>query len=236
MTLHLGAPAPTGAPPVDAPPLVAPTPDASAIAPSLVVGWSTAATALRAAAASPTPMLVRLDPAGHAPIFVDFRHNAFSWDVPLELFPDEPSEVVVRTIAAQPDHGPLFDLPGRELDGLLWLVGLHGFAGGPASWIRPGTRVRLVRWPNFTVLPRQMAHIRMTAALVNAHLTTGELARATGVPISDAQRLVNALTLMDAVDVRVDEAAAPAFVPDAAAVAGSGERGIFRRLRMRLGI
>lgn len=194
------------------------------------LGWSSAAMAIHSAIHQPTPAVLRLDIIGHPPIAVDLRYHAFMWEGDLARFPDEPPHVEVRSAVAPPDAGPIFELPGLELDILLWLVGLNSFSGSPATWLRRGERYRLQRWPNFTVLPRRMDHIRMTAALVNAPLSVDELSAATGVPVSDAQRLINALTLMEAVEITSAAPVTPVVIPT------QPERGLFRRLRERLGI
>lgn len=200
--------------------------------PALTPGWATAAESMYAALRDPRPTLMRIDIAGHPPVAVDFPRRQFFWEGSIERFPDEPSRVSVRTVDSTPETAAALGTGGQDLAILLWTVGMESFGGTPATWLRPGDRYRLSQWPNFTVLPRRMAHLRMTAALVNAYLSIDELATVTATPVSDVQRLVNALTLLDVVDVAADAPSdLAAWLPEPAP-----EKSLFRRLRDRLGL
>lgn len=193
-------------------------------------GWESAATAVHAIRKFHDPMLLSLEAAGHPPMVIDFRHRAFAWDAPLSAFPQAPDSVYVATQAIGPADPAPFPLPGRSVDALLWMIGLHAFPSGPAPWRKPGERYRLSRWPNLTDLPHDPDQLRMIAALGNVSLDAAELAESTGTDPVPAQRLLNALTLMDA--VRVSEPIAfdvPMVRPR------PDRRGLFARLRDRLG-
>lgn len=206
-------------------------------------GWTGAAIAVRSILLISTPLLLRLAPDNLAPIYIDFRHHAFQWDQPMSSFPAMPAAVDVETEPAPVGSPPLFDLPGQNLDNLLWLMGLHSFSGEAASWLRPGDRYRLSRWPNFTELAHDMTQMRMVSILANGAFTADELATATSTNPLEARRLINALSLMGILSVidaaTVAASAAPAVAPVApAAQAGDDatSSSLFRRLRDRLGL
>lgn len=192
-----------------------------------VIGWASAATAIHSVRRIPTPVLLRLDVVGHGSIAVDFRHHAFHWETPLERFPEDPGAVLVETHPTTADAPAPFDLPGRDLDGLLWLVGQHAFRDRAASWLWGDDRYRLTRWPNLAELPISLEQVRMTAMLGNVAATPAELADAVGVPVGEAQRLINAYSLMGILRSAPAEAA-PVAQP-------TPVRGLLGRLRQRLG-
>jgi hypothetical protein len=195
-------------------------------------GWAAAATAVHAVRLVAAPVVLQLAVAGHAAILIDVRYRAFEWDVPLDRFPVGADAVIVHTEPLDPDAPPLFDLPGRDLDGLLWTMGLHAFGEDPAGWMRPGDRHRLARWPNFTELAHTPEQLRMTAMLGNAFLTADELADAAGTRVGEAQRLLNALGLMDGLRSAAGDVAPPPTMRHGRTAKG---RGLFARLRDRLG-
>jgi len=214
------------------------TPTSSAALPSVEhgnTGWTGAAIAVRSILQIPTPLLLRLAPTGVDPLYIDFRYHAFTWTVPLAQFPPDPAVVDVETEPAPPGSPPLFELPGKNLDTLLWAIGLHAFNGASASWLRGGDRYRLKRWPNFTELPHSIDQMRMTALLGNAFFSVEELAVAAETSVENARRLTNALSLMGVLkDADVEAAAAP--VAQIQAESGQESNSLFRRLRNRLGL
>jgi hypothetical protein len=197
------------------------------------VGWTSAAIAVHSILQIPQPMFLRLEPAGFGPITIDFRHHAFEWGTSLQEFPDEPATVFVETEPTTHDEPPLFALPGADLDTLLWVMGLHSFQDDRAFWLRPGDHYRLTRWPDLTSLDHTMDQMRMIAMLGNITLSVEQLAVAADVPLAHAQRLVNALSLMGVLESAVEARAAAnaQAVPPA-----SGHRGLFSRLREKLGL
>jgi hypothetical protein len=205
-------------------------------------GWTSAAIAICSTMQIPAAMLLRLQPAGLPPIYIDFQHRAYEWEAGLESFPANPSSVDVETEQAAANGRPLFELPGESLEKLLWAIGLHAFPGAPASWLRPGDRYRLKRWPNLVELPHGVDHMRMTSILGAAFVTADELATAAASDAASAQRLINAFSLMGILTVTSAQQAAPAQVAHTeaavAAVADETARSgsLFRRLRDRLGL
>ncbi len=197
----------------------------------VTVGWTQAAIAVSSVLSLNTPMHLKMHIEMHGPLLIDFRHHAFSWATPLEYFPVDAVHTRLETVPTGPDEPPLFELPGQDLDGLLWEMGLNSFGGAPAFWLGPNERYRLTRWPNLTRHSHNMSHVRMIAALGNAYVSTAELAAFAGVGASDAQRLVNALSLMQILS-RSSAAPAPAVAPPTAA---AKRKSLFDRLRKRLG-
>lgn len=194
------------------------------------VGWTRAAIAVHSMLQIPVPMFLRLEADEHPPLVIDFRHHAFDWAVAMADFPAHPLEVTVETEPTTAEAAPLFALPGRNLDSLLWEIGQHSFAGMPASWLRPGDRYKLTRWPNLTEHAHTLTQMRMTAMLGNVFLTADELAVAADVELASAQSLLNAFSLMGILQTSSEAAVA---VPVVAPVAS---RGLFDRLRERLGL
>ena len=195
------------------------------------IGWTQAAIAISSVMVLKTPMNLKMNIEMHGPLLIDFEHHAFSWATPLEHFPADAVHTGLETIAGGPGAPPLFELPGRDLDGLLWQIGLNSFDGAPAFWLSPGERYRLTRWPNLTQHSHDMSQVKMIAVLGNAYVSTEELSKYTGVALVDAQRLVNALSLMRILS-RSAEAPATAVVPETAA---SKRQSLLGRLRKRLG-
>jgi hypothetical protein len=195
------------------------------------VGWTQAAIAISSVMVLKTPMNLKMNIEMHGPLLIDFEHHAFSWSTPLEHFPVDAVHTGLETIPGGVGAPPLFELPGIDLDGLLWQIGLNSFDGAPAFWLSSGERYRLTRWPNLTQHSHTMSHVKMIAVLGNAYVSTDELAKYTGVALTDAQRLVNALSLMRILS-RSAEAPAAAVVPETAA---TKRQSLFGRLRKRLG-
>ena len=210
---------------------VAETPAQAAPDYPVTLGWTQAVMAVHSVMALNTPVNLRMDIEMHGPLLIDFRHHAFAWSTPLEYFPVDAVHTRLNTEPTSADAPPFFELPGQDLDGLLWQMGLNAFGGDAAFWLSPGERYRLSRWPNLTRHSHNMTHVRMIAVLGNAHATTAELAAFAGVDESEAQRLINALSLMR---VLTSSAAAPAATM-APQTAAAKRQSLFGRLRKRLG-
>jgi len=209
-----------------------PSPDMDVADLAYTRGWSSAAIAVHSILSISTPMFLRLRVDGHPSLLVDFRHHAFDWATTAEHFPTDPSRVIVETEPTTESAPALFLLPGRNLDSLLWMIGLNSFGDTSASWLRPGDRHRLLRWPNLSQLRHTVAQMHMTAMLGNAALTVPELASIAGVTVADAQRLINALSLMGILEATRDQTPPPVA---AASEVVAPPTGLFARLRARLG-
>jgi len=197
------------------------------------IGWTTAAIAVHSILQISVPMFLRLQPEGYGPIVIDFRHHAFVWATSLANFPAEPATVHVETEPTSYEEPPIFLLPGSDLDRLLWVMGLNSFQDARAFWLRPGDRYRLLRWPDLAGLDHSVDQMQMIALLGNVALSVDELAQTAGVPLAQAQRLINALSLMGVLESAV-EARIASLAQDAPAT--STHRSLFSRLREKLGI
>ncbi len=197
----------------------------------VTVGWTHAAIAVTSAPRLKTAVNITMHIEMHGPLVIDFRHHAFAWSTPLELFPVDAVHTGIETSPAGPDDPPAFELPGQDLDGLLWQMGINSFGGAPAYWLPRGERYRLIRWPNLTQHVHDIRQLQMMAVLGNTHATTTELATIVGVEESDAQRLINTLSLMGILARSADAPPAPVVTQTAAAKRQS----LFSRLRKRLG-
>ena len=110
-------------------------------------------------------------------------------------------------------------------------MGLHAFDGRAAFWLSPDDRYRLTRWPNLTQHSHNLSHVRMIAVLGNAYASAAELAAYADVEVSEAQRMINALSLM-----RILSASAAAPAAEMAPQSPEAKReSLFSRLRKRLG-
>jgi hypothetical protein len=197
----------------------------------VTVGWTQAVMAVHSVLSLNSPVHLRMDIEMHGPLLIDFRHHAFSWSTPLEHFPVDAVHTRLQTVPTSADAPPYFELPGQDLDGLLWEMGIHSFGGAAAFWLAPDERYRLTRWPNLTRHSHNMNQVRMIAVLGNAYASTAELAAFAGVEESEAQRLINALSLMRIL-TRSSAVAAATVVPETAA---AKRQSLFGRLRKRLG-
>jgi hypothetical protein len=197
----------------------------------VTVGWTHAAIAVNSALRLNTAVNLTMHIEMHSPLLIDLRHHAYSWSTPLELFPVDAVHTGLETSPIGPDDPPYFELPGSDLDGLLWEMGINSFGGARAYWLPPDERYKLTRWPNLTQHSHTMRQMQMIAVLGNTYASTGELAALAGVEESEAQRLINALSLMRIL-ARSSAAPAAEVVPQTAAVK---RQSLFARLRKRLG-
>lgn len=204
-----------------------------ATAPSFprMVGWSHAAIAVDSVLRFSTPLLLKFEFESHGPLIIDFRYGSFTWSTPLDEFPVDAVQIGLVTQPLDPQGPPVLDAQAQNLDGLLWLMGIHSFDGAPAFWLAPGGRYKLTRWPNLTRHSHTMRQMRMVAMLGNTYADASELAAQAGVEESEAQRLINALSLMRILSHSV-ETAAPTVEEEPAA---AKRQSLFERLRARLG-
>lgn len=193
-------------------------------------GWASAAMAVHAVRRMPDPVLLRLDVIGSGSVTIDPRFHAWAGEFALADFPVDPPAVVIETRPAPPDGRPVFDLPGDDLDGLLWRIGTAAFGDAPATWRWPDDRYHLTRWPSLAQLPITVDEVRMLAMLANAFASPAELADAAGCELAAAERVVNGLSLIGILET---SSAAP---PPQPAPPRHATRGLLRRLRDRLGI
>jgi hypothetical protein len=188
------------------------------------VSWARVAMSIVSARQS-NGVLLTVDFADQPPLTIDLERHEFSWEGMGGPIPAHVS--VMRVMLLQHPTADVF--VGHDLDLLLWAIGLTAFGDERAGWLAPDSRVRLVGWPNLTVLDHSAEQVRMTAALGTMFLTAEELATSVEVSTGEAQRLINALGLMDLLlSAPMAETVAP-ILPQA-------PRGLFRRLRDRLGL
>jgi hypothetical protein len=197
----------------------------------VTVGWTHAAIAVNSAMRLDTPVNLKMHIEMHSPLLIDLRHHAFSWSTPLDNFPVDAVHTGLETEPTSADAPAFFDLPGQDLDGLLWQMGINSFGSARAYWLPPDERYKLTRWPNLTQHSHTMQQMQMIAMLGNTYASTSELATLTGVEESEAKRLINALSLMR---ILARSAAAPA-APVVTQTAAAKRQSLFARLRKRLG-
>jgi hypothetical protein len=90
----------------------------------------------------------------------------------------------------------------RDLDGLLWKIGLEGTDGALLSGLPAGAKFHLKRWPDFGRLTHQAFHFRMAALLSRGVYTIEELAAASKHVADDVLAFVNACAMCDL--IRID--------------------------------
>lgn len=196
-----------------------------------MVGWSHAAIAVDSVLRFATPLLLRFDFESQGPLIIDFRYHAFTWSTPLDEFPVDAVQIGLATEPLDPQGAPVLDESAQNLDGLLWLMGINAFDGAPAFWLTPDGRYKLTRWPNLTKHSHTMRQMHMMAMLGNTYANASELAAQAGVEEPEAQRLINALSLMRVLKHSV-ETAAPVVAEEPTA---EKRPSLFGRLRARLG-
>lgn len=195
------------------------------------LGWTQAAIAVNSVLQLSIPMFLKMELDAHGPLLIDFRYHAFAWSTPLSDFPANAILVGLETEPTDLAAALLFDMPGQNLDTLLWLIGINSFDGQRALWLAPDERYKLSRWPNLTQHAHTMRQMHMMAILGNAFLSVSELAAMAGVAESEAQRLINALSLMRIIEHSTDVPAVEVAETE------SGKReSLFTRLRTKLGL
>jgi len=179
------------------------------------MGWAGAAMAIQSIRQIAKPILISLSPAGYKSIAIDLRTNMYVWAVPLTEFPADPGEVRVGTY---PIAGDDPGLAGSQLgiDPLLWMIGLHAYPLGPASWLRPGDKFRLKWWPDFDLLPHTPTQALLIKKLAGSMMTVDKLAKIAKVDQLEAQQVVNALSLMGALRRLESKNSAPMQPPTSA--------------------
>ena len=195
------------------------------------LGWTQAAIAVNSVLELSIPMFLKMELDAHGPLLIDFRYHAFAWSTPLSDFPANAILMGLETEPTDLAAALLFDMPGQNLDGLLWLIGINSFNGARALWLAPDERYKLSRWPNLTQHAHSMRQMHMMAILGNAYLSVSELATMAGVDESEAQRLINALSLMRILEHSSD-------VPETVVVEPETTKrdSLFTRLRAKLGL
>ena len=184
--------------------------------------------AIHAVRRMPTPVLLRIDVVGVGSIMIDPRQEGYA-GVAADVLPVHPSAVRVETHPAE--ALPTADEAPHDLDAALWFIGANAFDTARASWLWPGDRYRLTRWPRVTRLDIDIEMLKMFAALGTTMISVEELAEAAEVPVAQAQRAINALSLMGLLE---SSSAAPPPAPPRASRRPEAH-GLFGRLRRSLG-
>jgi len=195
-------------------------------------GWASAASAIYAVRRMPTPVLLRIDVVGTGSVLLDPRVAGYGGGVPIESLPAEPTAIRVETHPVDGAESEVTE-DQAEFDGLMWFIGQHAFGDARATWLWPNDRYKITRWPGVTRIALGLDEIRLFAALATTHLSLEELAAAASVDERHAQRALNALSLMGVLET---SSSAPPPTPRAPETARGATRGLFGRLRARLGI
>jgi hypothetical protein len=163
--------------------------------PAFPEGWAGPAMAIQSLRQIPRPILLSLVPADLPPIVIDLRDLTYDWDLPIESFPADPGVVLVGTHALDDDPRSL-SRRALGVDPLLWMIGLNAFGDGLASWLRPGEKYRLKRWPDLGRLPHTPEQLRVIKTLAKGLMTIEKLSAKASVDLGEARRVVAALSLM----------------------------------------
>lgn len=183
--------------------------------PAFPEGWTGAAMAIQAVRQLARPILVSLVPPNLPPIVIDLRYLTYDWDVPISRFPKDPGPVQVGTHFLDDDPREISSR-AVDVDPLLWMIGLHAFAGERASWLRAGDKYRLKRWPDFALVPCTPDQQRVVKTLAQGLMTAEKAAQKAKVTESIAHDVVNALSLMGALR-RIDGPGAAPMLPPSTA-------------------
>ncbi|WP_224763675.1 MULTISPECIES: DUF2510 domain-containing protein [unclassified Salinibacterium] len=198
------------------------------------LGWAGAALTLHSVQSARVPMVIELEIVGHPSMIVDTRYQAFTWPLRLDLFPENPLGVRVSVDLVEPLGEPAFELPGEALDALLWKIGTIAFPTRLAPWLNSTDVYRLQRWPNLTTLNPDMDQMRQAAMLSNGIFSVEQLAEFSGRSIETTRTLINALSLMNALEILPPEKSVQYEPP--APVKPDNDKSLFGRLRRRLGL
>ena len=190
-------------------------------------GWARLAMALHPLHGT-SDAIVLVDLADGSTIVIDWGRRDYWWHGG-SVVPIEPTITNVRLFRGAGARLPYMVEQPDDLQTLLWHVGVHAFPNAIAWWFADAARYQLSGWPDFTSVQHTPDQVRMTALLGTAPFTAGELAAAAGVDLVDAQRLLNALSLMALVRE------IPIEVGDEPTTVAERPRGLFARLRARLG-
>ena len=179
--------------------------------PAFPSGWAGAAMAIQAVRGIPERILVSIVPGDLPGIVLDLRDLRYDWDLPLTEFPRHPGPIEVGTHYLADDPRELSPR-AVGMDVLLWLIGLHAFDGGRATWLRAGDRYRLKWRPELDefITPEQS---RVVRALTGGLATVDKLAARAKVEPGTAHDVVNALSLMNALRRVEAKGAAPSLPP-----------------------
>ena len=188
--------------------------------------WAEVASTVNNALMQAAPVVITVTVGPREMLQIDIPRYTFEWPRPLDEFPGDASGLSIWTQAAA-DPSPR----ANNLEGLLWTLGNNAFQGRPASWLAEGKRVRLARWPNMPRHMHTMHQMYMLAVLGNAYFTAAELAAAAKSTETEAQDLINALSLMQL--LKYSSEAPPVVIP--VAEEPKPNQGLFARLRARLG-
>ncbi len=195
------------------------------------IGWTRVAMVLRSLQEE-SHAIVLVELVGAGQIVIDWARRSYWWTSQPEAFPMSPRIARVRVARGNGSEVPFVQEQPGKLDALLWYVGRAAFASEQAWWLSEGDSYRVLAWPNFTGVAHEPDDVRMVAMLASTALTTTQLAAVAGVEHEKAERLVNALSLMDLL-LAVPAVEAP---PVAAEPAPVKREGLFERLRSRLGL
>jgi hypothetical protein len=161
-------------------------------------GWGPPATAVQAFRRLEQPVALLLQPDGMPPAVLDLMKHEYVWGLPLTRFPVDPGPVLVATQPITRETPSPIRGSGDDLDALLWLIGLHAYPGRRAPWLAADEKFRLRRWPYFEALLHTPEQARVVKTLARGFMTVEKAASASKVDMHEAQRVINALSLMTA--------------------------------------
>lgn len=164
-----------------------------------MVGWAGPAEVIHRGQQMPHPPLLEVRPAGFTPIVIDLAAGLYSWDNTLRALPAAPPEVLVRV---HPVSTPGLVASGRTrpVDAVLWLIGVHAFPNGIASWLAPDDKYKLRRTPDLTNLLHTPRHALAMKRLTRGPVTLEKLVDTAGIDPISARQVVNGLSLSGALE------------------------------------
>ena len=191
------------------PPQAGAVPPTAPPPPSATPGWGPPATAVQGFRRLEQPVALLLQPEGMPPAVLDLMKHEYVWALPLTQFPVDPGQVLVATQPITRDTPSPIRGSGDDLDALLWLIGLHAYPGRRAPWLAADEKFRLRRWPYFEALVHTPEQAKVVKALARGFMTVEKAASSAKVEPAEAQRVVNALSLMTALRRTGHETAMP---------------------------
>jgi len=160
---------------------------------------------------TPDSVAVRLESDSRSGL-LDLAHKRIHWPQPFSV--DETALLLSEQITLTPlrnidavsiTGGATIPVPWEAP---LWAIGIAHSNGELLKRLNPAASYRMSRWPNFGVIGRRSADIRLTSLMTQRALTPVELTRLSRLPPTAAHSFINACAL-SGILVEVGGALAP---------------------------
>lgn len=198
--------------------------------PSVATGWAPVATEIKKMMEYPGDYVMHIAVEGYTILVIDPRYNAFSWNAPLNEFPENIGITKTELRKVEASDPAALQGAGEELGPLLWLIGNNAYSGEPAPWLRKSERYKLMRWPDLTRFNPSLDQIYLTSIIGTTPASIDELVLSSGAPEEEVINTINALSLMGILSVHPFQGAAGGY-----RFRKQRSDGLFAKLRKKIG-